>query len=399
MFFDFVPDTARPLAPRPYLIPSIYIVCILGPLLPRSKARSVGVTLAILYLCFQIPKYTYGEKIQDYMFPIQALQAIIGWLDMYIIHSPDEFHLNGEKIKVDEKVKKGWWKKLKESWLMNTTNRGVGWNWEVKNVPKAAPVGTSRWLFARTEFTKAFIFYLIFDIIWTIMSHTPYASSNPPDLFSGPLLKSILFAWLPAIGSYYTLNMQYSLFASQTVLYGMYTPQDWPPLMGKLRDVKTVRGFWGSFWHQMLRRKLNIPYNLFTKAFPIQKGSFSSRYTQLFFAFAASAFIHHVGAWNITGSSARNNMIQAFYFLSQPCAIMAEDLAIYLGKKVGIKESWKTNVLGKVWTFAWFSFALIPGAAFQYNAGFLGNPAMPSLCQAILRFSGFGGGLVVKAKL
>lgn len=145
MFSSFVSDTARPLAPQPYLIPSIYIVCILGPLLPRSKARSIGVTLAILYLCLQIPKFTYGEKIQDYMFPIQALQAIIGWLDMYIIHSPDEFHLNGEKIKVDEKVKKGWWETFKESWLMNTTNRGVGWNWEVKNVPKAAPAGTSRW--------------------------------------------------------------------------------------------------------------------------------------------------------------------------------------------------------------------------------------------------------------
>lgn len=37
-------------------------------------------------------------------------------------------------------------------------------------------------------------------------------------------------------------------------------------------------------------------------------------------------------------------MIQAFYFLSQPCAIVFEDLAIYLGKKAGIEESCKYTI-------------------------------------------------------
>jgi hypothetical protein len=44
----------------------------------------------------------------------------------------------------------------------------------------------------------------------------------------------------------------------------------------------------------------------------------------------------------------------------------------------------KTKALGRAWIFAWFGFSLRYMAAFQYSAGILSKPVMPSLTRSIL---------------
>ena len=83
---------------------------------------------------------------------------------------------------------------------------------------------------------------------------TAYTTASPPNLFADTWPRQILFAWLPAIGSCYAMKMQYSMFAAATVAAGLYNAEDWPPMMGKLVEVSTVRDMWGKFWHQLIRR-------------------------------------------------------------------------------------------------------------------------------------------------
>lgn len=96
--------------------------------------------------------------------------------------------------------------------------------------------------------------YLLFDIFYQPISFSSYESHTPPNLLLDTIPRQLLFTWLPAICSCYAMKMQYSLFAAITVATGLYTPQDWPPIMGHLADVSTVRDLWGKFWHQLIRR-------------------------------------------------------------------------------------------------------------------------------------------------
>jgi hypothetical protein len=46
-----------------------------------------------------------------------------------------------------------------------------------------------------------------------------------------------------------------------------------------------------------------------------------------------------LGALNVTSSSPENDWLSLLFFLIQPISIMLEDLAIYVGKKAGVKSS------------------------------------------------------------
>jgi hypothetical protein len=108
--------------------------------------------------------------------------------------------------------------------------------------------------FVRTELLKTGLFYILFDACQCIALNSTYNSAYPPDLLSDSTLRQIIYGLLPGLSSYYSLNMTYTLPAALSVAVGIYSPSDWPPLMGKLRDVVTVRDIWGKFWHQLLRR-------------------------------------------------------------------------------------------------------------------------------------------------
>lgn len=140
MFPSLFPVPDRPFASRPYLIPSIFLACLFGSLLP-AKIRTATVPLLSLYLLFQIPKHTYGKPHEDYLWPIQAILVISHWIDFFIIHSPEEF----ARAKDGGQRPKTLWKRF--TWVcdLNLTLRGIGWNWKVKNVREGCAIGTTRW--------------------------------------------------------------------------------------------------------------------------------------------------------------------------------------------------------------------------------------------------------------
>lgn len=108
--------------------------------------------------------------------------------------------------------------------------------------------------FVRSRAGEAVIWYLLFDVATSLIRHSPYSSIPPLDIANDTFPRQLLFTWLVGCTSYWGMVLQYSVFSALAVTSGLYSPQDWPPLFGRLRDVTSVRGLWGKFWHQMLRR-------------------------------------------------------------------------------------------------------------------------------------------------
>lgn len=128
---SFVPSKARPLAPRPYLVPSIYLTCVFGSFLPPGKVRAGSVALTVGYLIAQIPKATAGDVASDVLTPIQAVLCLAQWFDFYMFHRPDQFYRLSDKEHPPQTL----WEKFKWYLDLNASMRGIGWNWQVKNIP------------------------------------------------------------------------------------------------------------------------------------------------------------------------------------------------------------------------------------------------------------------------
>ncbi|KAL2066309.1 hypothetical protein VTL71DRAFT_2380 [Oculimacula yallundae] len=380
----FVPDKGRPLAPQPHLIPSIYLTCMFGSMLPQGKLRAFSVTSILLYIIAQIPKSTTGDLAQDCLRPMQATFVLLHWLDFFVFNSQDDWSRSEDA----GTPRKGWKQSFGWSVDLNTAMRGIGWNWKVNNVPDSVPLGTSKWKFVRNELLQAMLSYLMFDISESILSISAYTTRNPPDLFAETWPRLFLFTWLPAIGSCYAFKLQYSVVSALTVSVGLSKPQSWPPIMGKLADVSTIRELWGKFWHQLIRRNLGIPFRVLRTYMPIKRGTLASKYLQLYLAFITSGLIHHLGAMNLASSSSDKNLLQLAYFFMQPIAITFEDVVINFGKKAGIQKSWYTSAIGRLWTFAWFTFSLRYISAYHFNALLFEKPILPSFIQGALRAVG-----------
>jgi hypothetical protein len=76
----------------------------------------------------------------DYLMPVQAVLAVIHWIDFFVIHSPGGYSRAKDKGAVPTSL----WEKLRWNWDLMISMRGIGWDWKVKNVPKG-DVGISRW--------------------------------------------------------------------------------------------------------------------------------------------------------------------------------------------------------------------------------------------------------------
>jgi hypothetical protein len=122
----------------------------------------------------------------------------------------------------------------------------------VRRLPRSIVMTDKPMEFMRTEALKACVWYLLYDLCWYPLNISPYTSTSPPDIFSDSLPRQAFFALAVGIMNYCILNLQYSVASAFIVAIGMYTPQDLPRLMGRLREVSTVRDFWAKFWYVTL---------------------------------------------------------------------------------------------------------------------------------------------------
>jgi hypothetical protein len=101
---------------------------------------------------------------------------------------------------------------------------------------------------------------------------------------------------------------------------------------------------------------LSQPSMRIVRLLRLRKGSLASSYGQLFISFGISCLFHQAQMFNVT----RRDMVELNFFMSQPFAIVAEDLVHWVWKNVhGPTNSGRLEkAVGYAWTFAWFSFSL-----------------------------------------
>lgn len=146
-------------------------------------------------------------------------------------------------------------RKLRWATAFAISLRGVRWNHQVKNVP--APPPTTKAAFLVQQICDALTALVVTDVLlqlsirlfWSRAIDSKYHTIRDEDWWW-----SFSKAAVYGAGPYWFMRLQYDVLSLVAVGMGLSQPADWPPLYGRIRDVTTVRLFWGSFWHQSIRR-------------------------------------------------------------------------------------------------------------------------------------------------
>lgn len=160
----------RSIDARVWLLPLHTAACMSSFLLPAGKLRFFSVAPLVVNLIYEIPKYGSGAAAQDNLLGINTAVLILKFIDWTVLHCAeddawevdegDQDEGKGQPrnsvasatttkdATVPEKVVRApitRWEKLMWSVKLWTTNRGIGWNWKVKNVPRGVPPTYSKW--------------------------------------------------------------------------------------------------------------------------------------------------------------------------------------------------------------------------------------------------------------
>jgi len=132
------------------IIPLMLGTSILGSLLQPGKVRTIAVTSILGYLAAEVMANPIDKLAEDALLPIQSIVVFSHWISFYLLQTPEKEYMRvarhksrHDKINDGDRVKEigafesatTWWDKLRWVTSLKMTLRGVGWNWEVKNIP------------------------------------------------------------------------------------------------------------------------------------------------------------------------------------------------------------------------------------------------------------------------
>jgi hypothetical protein len=89
------------------------------------------------------------------------------------------------------------------------------------------------------------MFFVLVDAIEVYKATTPHSHSPPPPITTLSFRQQAFIGWLTCLETYSTISMAYSFAAAVLVLLGIYEPRDFPPIFGRIRDLWSVRQYWG----------------------------------------------------------------------------------------------------------------------------------------------------------
>lgn len=87
---------------------------------------------------------------------------------------------------------------------------------------------------------------IVVDGYWMYLRTTPMGSL-PQDfarITDAGIIYRIVRGALMLLSGRFVMDAFYRFAAAVTVGFGLYAPADWPPLLGRKRDMYTVRRFW-----------------------------------------------------------------------------------------------------------------------------------------------------------
>ncbi|KAH7116819.1 membrane bound O-acyl transferase family-domain-containing protein [Dendryphion nanum] len=255
-----------------------------------------------------------------------------------------------------------WW-----AFRLSMTNRYVGWSNQVKNVPVEFEADYPRWLFLLRKIPRVILMHVIVDTIQSYTTSTPHGAFRgfengkvPVGFDDVSLVRQFLLTWGNLINTYANLEMANTVCGIVAVVIGLAAPSDCPSAFGDLKGLYTVRQTWSVVWHQNCRRICTAPSLFIVRdVLGLRKGSFASKYAQLFLGFFISAIVHGAAAMLCHRSFDDDDAAFAV-FMAQAVAIFIEDHVIEFGKRIGLRDSFTWRSVGYLWVVAWFGLSVIP---------------------------------------
>ncbi|KAF2740966.1 hypothetical protein EJ04DRAFT_111521 [Polyplosphaeria fusca] len=368
---------SEPTVLQQFQIPLLYLNNILALSLKPGPVRILLTLPTLLLLVAQSALRTdfqyWGE---EYPLNVLVIASAFVWVDWIFLASPDKeaWHKiqygKGPEFKVQKKenskvpasmLGRIWW-----GMRLATTNRYTGWSNQVKNVPTEVPANYPRWLFVLRKTLRTVLMWFITGAVTCYTVSTPHGAWRGMEhekvlvgLHDISMGRKFVLTWAHIVITYGSLEMFNAAYGAVAVLSGLANPRDCPSSFGDLRGMYTVRKAWGEVWHQMMRRICSAPATVLARdVFHLRKGTFASKYLQLFVSFAISA-IAHGGASMLATRSMQDD--QAFAaFMAQAIAILLEDHVIELGRHLGFRDSPMWRLIGYVWTIVWIGTSMVP---------------------------------------
>ncbi|OTA80264.1 hypothetical protein M434DRAFT_229899 [Hypoxylon sp. CO27-5] len=369
-------DERDPLPPQ--YLPAAFATVVLGYFLRPGLFQLLGISSVLLLLGISRPFYTSGDVVTEYTLSAAVFTFLLSYLDHgtktkcgpRYLGRPDRPLPGGGVGRRDSKT---WMEKLEWSLRLATTPRGIGWNWQVKNVPPHPGANQTRLGFVRDRVVelawrtalKALAVYIIGFCQAVQPSVTSPAASW--------LLHGVV-GWCGAVWSWNTIGSAHAAGGAITVLLGICEPWEWPPVFGRLGDAWSVRQVWSTTYHQTMRRSFQTPGVRLARFLGLKKGTLGSRYMQLYLSFILSFGVHE---WQSFTTTRRDNGEFAF-FMSQPVIITVEDFVRWIWhKSIDPRQREKLakleTLVGYVWTIVAFTVTLRPIMKGWTSMGMIGG--------------------------
>ncbi|KAL6820003.1 membrane bound O-acyl transferase family domain-containing protein [Trichoderma camerunense] len=309
--------------------------------------------------------------------PMFGFAVTVRWVYMVVLDTAEVGFFRGTSYDKEESpLKLGLWKKLKWSADLWFSWRGVGWNWEVSNIPR--PVGQiasrGRWLAIQAG--AAIVNFATQKVIIDHVFCRYYPSSNTVEAFTS--LSLIHRLWISvihlALGWLFLANAN-RIIAIVAVATRLSPPENCPPSFGSLAECYTVRNFWGKAWHQTFKWYFNTTGDLVATSIGAKKGTLLRKYTKLHVAFLMSGIQHYVATLFVPSPSWAWAMIGQMVLYA--IIITIEDGLKSLGQQVGLKPGLLAYTLGYLWCAFWVPFIYQYPFIYDIDVGFF-NGSCPA---------------------
>lgn len=191
-------------------------VLLLAFTFPPVKYRALITTLLTCVLAYFCLTYPYGQERTSYRYAISGMWIYYaGILAKLVFHEPEkEFWRIDREAKEAERMGFGW-QKLRWALSLFCAARGVGWNFQIGQIPKTKFVGKRRFLIKTA--IQFLVYYFLLDLATQFLVHAHFYDANQRIKDLG-LLYSMAIECLMAVQSYCATNMQYAAVSFPSTL-------------------------------------------------------------------------------------------------------------------------------------------------------------------------------------
>jgi hypothetical protein len=133
------PSADRPFQDGGKTLLAASAVSITTLLLPRGHLRKIVAIPPSLWLLYNLRQHTTGKRADDYLMAVNVSMTLARFIDVCVLHDAetDLYRTNPDgspKETAEDIQRMTLWQKFRWNLDLFMTMRGVGWNWQVKNI-------------------------------------------------------------------------------------------------------------------------------------------------------------------------------------------------------------------------------------------------------------------------